>query len=354
MPESTDSHTDPIKEQSTSDGNGNGRREPNGSPRPSERGRKELTPDTQTHISVVVPLLDESESLPELARRIRDALKEDFSYEIIMVDDGSEDDSWQVIRRLAEQHDEVRGIRLQRNYGKSTALQAGFDASRGEYVVTMDADLQDDPREIPEMIDRLKKGCDLVSGWKKKRHDPLSKTIPSRFFNKVTSWVTGIGLHDFNCGLKAYRREVVEHLKLYGELHRYIPFLAKLEGYTRIEEQVVQHHPRKYGTTKFGLSRFMNGFLDLLTLIFVRNYLQRPMHFFGAVGFLFLFVGGVINAWLAVEKIFYGANLGDRPLLLLGVMLMVLGAQFFSIGFLGELIQKGNEKKQAPNIKDRV
>lgn len=331
------------------------RRHENGDPSPAEQSeRRKSGNGTPPELSVVVPLLDEEESLPELYERIREALDGRIGYEVIMVDDGSEDGSWEVIRDLAGRFEEVRGVRLQRNYGKSTALQTGFDESRGRYVVTMDADLQDDPREIPEMVARLEEGCELVSGWKKKRHDPLSKTIPSRFFNKVTAWVTGIGLHDFNCGLKAYRREVVEHLHLYGELHRYIPFLAKLEGFNRIDEQVVRHHPRKYGTTKFGFSRFMNGFLDLLTLIFVRNYLQRPMHFFGALGFVFLVGGGVINAWLAVEKIFYGENLGDRPLLLLGVMLMVLGAQFFSIGFLGELIQKGNEKKQSPNIRERV
>lgn len=322
---------------------------------PAEQPEREKTGNGSTpEISVVVPLLDEAESLPELAERVEKALGEKFAYELIMVDDGSLDGSWEVIRDLAGRHSEVRGIRLQRNYGKSSALQAGFDNSRGRYVVTMDADLQDDPMEIPDMIDMLREGYELVSGWKKKRHDPLSKTIPSRFFNKVTAWVTGINLHDFNCGLKAYRREVIENIYLYGELHRYIPFLAKLEGFREIGEQVVRHHPRKYGKTKFGLSRFMNGFLDLLTLMFVRNYLQRPMHFFGSLGFLFLVVGGVINAWLAALKIFYGENLGDRPMLLLGVMLMVLGAQFFSIGFLGELIQKGNEKKQAPRIKDRV
>ena len=205
------------------------------------------------------------------------------------------------------------------------------------------------------MLQQLKEeDLHLVSGWKKKRHDPISKTVPSRFFNKVTSLVTGITLNDFNCGLKVYRADVIENIYLYGELHRYIPFLAKLEGYNRIGEKVVKHHPRKYGETKFGISRFMHGFLDLLTLLFVNRYLQRPMHFFGTLGFLFLILGGAINAYLSIDKIFYGEPIGDRPLLLLGVMLMVLGAQIFSIGFLGELIQKRNEKQQKPNIREKV
>jgi glycosyltransferase involved in cell wall biosynthesis len=304
-------------------------------------------------LSVVVPLYNEDESIDELAERINEALSKDFIYEVIFVDDGSTDESWDEIKRMSCKRKNVHGVRLQRNYGKSTALQVGFERSKGQYIATMDADLQDDPFEIPKMLLKLKsEGLDLVSGWKKKRHDPISKTIPSRFFNKVTSLVTGIDLNDFNCGLKVYRREVIDHIYLYGELHRYIPFLAKLEGYNRIGEKIVKHHPRKYGKTKFGLSRFMHGFLDLLTLLFVNRYLQRPMHFFGTLGFLFLVIGGIINFYLTIDKIFFGENLGNRPLLLLGVMLMVLGAQIFSIGFLGELIQKRNEKQQKPNIKD--
>lgn len=304
-------------------------------------------------LSVIVPLYNEDESIGELAPKIHEAISGRYSYELIFVDDGSSDKSWQEIKKVSCDQDNVQGIRLQRNYGKSSALQAAFERAKGSYIATMDADLQDDPFEIPEMLQKLKEDkLDIVSGWKKKRHDPLSKTIPSRFFNKVTSMVTGIKLNDFNCGLKVYRREVIDHIYLYGELHRYIPFLAKLEGYNRIGEKVVKHHPRKYGKTKFGISRFMHGFLDLLTLLFVNRYLQRPMHFFGTLGFLFLLVGGVINVYLSVEKIFFGKALGDRPLLLLGVMLMVLGAQIFSIGFLGELIQKRNEKQQKPNIKE--
>ena len=312
------------------------------------------TKETGCTVSIVIPVYNEVQSLAELNGRVREALDGRYTYEVIFVDDGSEDGSWDVIRELSSTFNNTSGIRFQRNYGKSTALQSGFERAAGRFVVTMDADLQDDPDEIPEMIGMLEEGYDLVSGWKKERHDPISKTIPSKFFNKVTSFVTGIDLHDFNCGLKAYRREVVESIYLYGELHRYIPLLARWEGYNRITEKVVQHHPRKYGETKFGLSRFMNGFLDLLTLVFINNYLQRPMHFFGTLGFVFLVIGGLINAYLAAAKIFFGVFLSGRPLLLLGVMLMVLGAQFFSIGFLGELINRNRGEHKKPNIKDRV
>lgn len=306
-------------------------------------------------LSVIVPLYNEEESISELADKLNEALSGVTAYEIIFVDDGSSDQSWGEIQKQSQLHDRISGIRLQRNYGKSSALQAGFEQAVGDYMATIDADLQDDPFEIPKMLQKLKEeDLHLVSGWKKRRHDPLSKTVPSRFFNRVTSLVTGIKLNDFNCGLKVYRRDVIDHIYLYGELHRYIPFLAKLEGYDRIGEKVVKHHPRKYGKTKFGISRFMHGFLDLLTLLFVNRYLQRPMHFFGTVGFLFLLIGGLINLYLSIEKLVFGHPLGDRPLLLLGVMLMVLGAQVFSIGFLGELIQKRNEKQQKPNIKETV
>lgn len=310
---------------------------------------------SEIELSIVVPLYNEDESLGELNDKIHEALDSERIFEVIYIDDGSSDQSWNVIKQISKGDKYIHGIRLQRNYGKSSALQVGFEAARGEFIATMDADLQDDPFEIPEMLQQLKEeDLHLVSGWKKKRHDPISKTLPSRFFNKVTSMVTGIKLNDFNCGLKVYRQEVINHIHLYGELHRYIPFLAKLEGYDRIGEKVVKHHPRKYGDTKFGLSRFMNGFLDLLTLLFVNRYLQRPMHFFGALGFLFLVIGGLVNLYLTIEKIFFGHPIGDRPLLLLGVMLMVLGAQIFSIGFLGELIQKRNEKQQKPNIRDSI
>jgi glycosyltransferase involved in cell wall biosynthesis len=306
-------------------------------------------------LSVVVPLYNEEESVAELADKVFEALSDSHAFELIFIDDGSSDRSWNEIEKVSSEENNISGIRLQRNYGKSSALQVGFEKASGAYIATMDADLQDDPFEIPEMLQQLKEEqLDIVSGWKKERNDPISKTVPSRFFNKVTSLVTGIKLNDFNCGLKVYRREVVDNIYLYGELHRYIPFLAKLEGYDNIGEKVVRHHPRKYGETKFGISRFMNGFLDLLTLLFVNRYLQRPMHFFGTLGVLFLLAGGVINVYLSIDKIFFNEPLGDRPLLLLGVMLMVLGAQIFSIGFLGELIQKRNEKQQKPNIRKKV
>ena len=305
-------------------------------------------------VSVVVPLYNEEESLEELCHQIIEVMQQQFTFEIIFIDDGSDDRSWSKIKELSEAKKFIKGIQFLRNYGKSTALQAGFDEAAGQYIATLDADLQDDPDEIPEMIAMLQQGYDLVSGWKKERNDPFTKTIPSRFFNKVTATLTDIDLNDFNCGLKVYKREVIDHIQLYGERHRYIPMLAKWQGYDHIGEKVVNHRSRKYGATKFGLSRFMHGFLDLLTLIFVSKYQQRPMHFFGAIGFIFLVIGGLINGYLAIDKIFFGANLADRPLLLFGVMLMVLGAQFFSIGFLGELFFKNRSHRSKPNIKDKI
>lgn len=304
-------------------------------------------------ISIVVPLLNEKDSLRELSALIGQALEE-YSYEILLVDDGSDDGSWEEIVALSSDDDSVEGIKLRRNYGKSSALQAGFMEATGDYIVTMDADLQDDPFEIPAMIQKLKEGADLVSGWKKVRHDPISKTVPSRFFNAVTRWTTGIDLHDFNCGLKAYRREVTRHIHLYGELHRYVPLLAKWQGFGNIEEQVVKHHPRKHGTTKFGLSRFMNGFLDLVTLLFVNRYMQRPMHFFGTIGVLLTVAGMFINIYIAALKIFWGQPIGDRPLLFLGILLVVIGVQFFSIGFLGEMVNKNRVHKFMPGIEEKT
>lgn len=305
-------------------------------------------------ISVVVPLYNEEESLPELHAAIVKALSKTYSFEIIFSDDGSDDSSWAVIKELAALHPEVSGLSLRRNYGKSVALQAAFEAARGKYVVTMDADLQDDPNEVPAMIAMLEEGYDLISGWKKERFDPVSKTVPSKFFNFVTRKAAGINLHDFNCGLKAYRAEVIKHIYLYGELHRYIPMLAKKEGFGRIGEKVVKHHPRKYGKTKFGLSRFINGFLDLITILFVQRYLQKPMHFFGTFGILMLAAGTGVNLYLAVIKLFFGQPIGDRPLLFLGILLMVLGIQFLSTGLLGELINRNHIERQKPNIRETV
>lgn len=319
----------------------------------SKKQNQQTYSQSGIEISIVVPVYEESHSLEELVSRIHEALG-DESFEVILLDDGSKDGSWDEIKRLRSQYQWINGIRLQRNYGKSAALQTGFENVRGRYVVTLDGDLQDDPVEIPEMIEMLKGGSDLVSGWKKKRHDPITKTIPSRFFNMVTRWVTGIRLHDFNCGLKAYRREVIDHIYLHGELHRYVPLLAYWEGYDKIDEKVVIHHARKYGKTKFGLSRFMHGFLDLITLMFVHNYMNRPMHFFGSIGVLALVIGGGINLYMAYIKLFYDQALSDRPLLYLGILLVVVGVQFFSIGFLGDMINRKERKREQPNIRDRI
>ena len=313
----------------------------------------EVSSRSQADISLVIPLLNEEHSLRELTDKIIEALS-DKSFEIIFVDDGSEDESWRTIKELCGENDFVKGIRFRRNHGKSDALQAGFDQATGKYIITLDADLQDDPFEIPELIEMLRDGADLVSGWKKERHDPISKTVPSRFFNAVTRFTTGIKLHDFNCGLKAYRREVIESIYLYGEMHRYVPLLAKWQGFDKIDEKVVKHHPRKHGKTKFGISRFLNGFLDLVTLLFVSRYMQQPMHFFGSIGVLILLIGGAISSYLAYIKIFLGEPLGNRPLLFLGILLIVVGVQFFSIGFLGEMINRGQVKYQKPGIAEKA
>lgn len=304
-------------------------------------------------VSVVVPLLNEQDSLSELAARVRDAIGS-MSYELIFVDDGSSDQSWDVISRLSKEDANIKGIRFRRNYGKSLALQKGFEACKGRYVATMDADLQDDPAELPAMFAMLDDGFDLVSGWKQVRHDPISKTIPSKFFNGVTSRMSGIALHDFNCGLKVYKREVIESIELYGEMHRYIPLLAKWQGFSKIGEKVVTHHARKYGKTKFGLSRFMNGFLDLITLMFIHAYMSKPMHFFGTLGFASLTVGGVIVAYLAFMRVFFDVYLSNRPLLLFGILLLVMGVQLFSIGFIGEMLNKAGKRGRKVNVREEV
>jgi len=290
-------------------------------------------------LSIIVPVLDEEASLNELAERIRAAcVSGGLSFEVWLVDDGSRDDSWQVIQGLHEADGRFAGLRFRRNYGKSAALAVGFEQALGRYVVTMDADLQDDPAEIPALIAILEEGNDLVSGWKQKRQDPLSKKIPSRFFNYVTRIISGIPLHDFNCGLKAYRVEVVKNVRVYGELHRYIPLLARWEGYRRIAEKPVLHSPRKHGQTKFGLERYIRGFLDLLSVFFLTRFAARPMHFFGTFGTLAFLGGFVVSLWLTIEKMFFGYPIGDRPLLLLGVLLILVGVQMFTTGLLGEMI----------------
>jgi glycosyltransferase involved in cell wall biosynthesis len=303
----------------------------------SETPATDMKPTTD--LTIVIPVLDEEQSIPELVDRIRSVCDgAGFSFNAWLIDDGSSDDSWDVIESMHERDSRIAGLKLRRNYGKSAALALGFNEANGKYVVTMDADLQDDPAEIPGLIALLESGYDLVSGWKRQRHDPLSKTIPSRFFNFVTRRMTGIALHDFNCGLKAYRLEVVKSVRLYGELHRYIPLLAAWQGYTRITEKVVQHHARQYGTTKFGLERYLRGFLDLLTVSFMTRFASRPMHFFGTLGSMAFFGGFVISLWISIEKIFYGHPVGDRPLLLFGVALILVGVQMFTTGLIGQMI----------------
>lgn len=290
-------------------------------------------------LSIVVPAYEEAASLPELVAELHTVCRQQaWTYEVWIVDDGSRDDTWATIAQLHAEDRRVAGIRLRRNYGKSAALAAGFDHARGRYVATLDADLQDDPHELPALIAKLEEGYDLVSGWKRKRQDPLSKTLPSRFFNRVTRIVSGLPLHDFNCGLKVYRREVVEHVTLYGELHRYIPLLAKWEGFDRITEVEVQHRPRQHGQTKFGLERFIRGFLDLISVIFLTRFAARPMHFFGGLGTLSFLAGLGISLYLTLDKVIYGNYIGDRPLLLLGLLMILFGAQMFTTGLLGEMI----------------
>lgn len=290
-------------------------------------------------VSLVIPLYNEEQSLRELYGQIKDAMHRNSRYEIIFVDDGSTDGSSRVVQELRNRDRRVKLIRFRRNFGKSAALSVGFAEAEGEFVITMDADLQDDPNEIPNLLHELKKGFDLVSGWKKRRRDPITKIIPSKFFNFVTSVITGIRIHDFNCGLKGYRKEVVKEVKVYGELHRYIPVLAHWLGF-KIGEVPIQHRPRKYGKTKFGFGRFWKGFLDLLTVLFTTRYLRRPLHLFGFWGIVFFLAGFGIDGYLAYLKIMEGLSLSNRPLFMAGVLLMIVGVQFISIGLIGEMISK--------------
>jgi len=297
------------------------------------------------NISVIIPLLNEEKSLTELTFWIDRVMKENnFSYELIYIDDGSKDDSWRVIEELSRDNSSVKGIKFRRNYGKSAALNVGFNAAMGEVIFTMDADLQDSPDEIPEMYRLISQGgYDLVSGWKKKRHDPISKTIPTKFYNWSARRMSGIKLHDFNCGLKAYKKSVVKSIEVYGEMHRYIPFLAKWAGFTKIGEKVVIHQRRKFGKSKFGLDRFYKGYLDLLTITFTSRFGKRPMHFFGLWGSLIFLAGFIIAGYLAYEKfVFQAFKMTDRPLFYFGILAMILGTQLFVAGFLGELISRNS------------
>lgn len=304
-------------------------------------------------ISVIIPLLNEEESLPELHEWITRVMEQKgFQYEILFVDDGSTDKSWDIISQLAEKDGHVRGIKFNRNYGKSAALNTGFKSVKGDVVITMDADLQDSPDEIPGLYEQIMNdGYDLVSGWKKKRYDPIMKTIPSKFFNMVARKFSGIKLHDFNCGLKAYRRDVVKSIDVYGEMHRYIPFLAKGQGFAKIGERVVQHQARKYGVTKFGLERFIFGFLDLLSITFVSKFKKRPMHFFGSFGTLSFFFGTIITFWVIGRKI-YEIQMGlpardvvDQPLFFLALVAVIIGVQLFLAGFIGEMMTQSSTRK---------
>ncbi len=309
------------------------------------------------NISVVVPVYNEVESLPPLSEWIEKVMDQhQFTYEIIFVDDGSRDGSWEIIEELRKKNFRIKGIKFQRNYGKSAALNTAFVASKGEVLITMDADLQDSPDEIPDLYKMIKEDqYDLVSGWKKKRNDPLNKTIPSKFFNGVTGLITGIKLHDFNCGLKAYHSSVIKSVEVYGEMHRYIPVIAKWAGFNRIGEKVVTHYPRQYGKTKFGIERYINGFLDLLSISFVGRFGKRPMHFFGLWGTLVFFVGFIIASYLAYSKFFMEEyKMTDRPLFFFGLLAMVVGVQLFLAGFLGELISRTAHDKNDYLIAEKV
>ena len=313
-------------------------------------------------ISIVIPLLNEAESLPELTHWIaRVLVTHGLSYEVLLIDDGSTDDSWAVIENLAADDSALRGIRFNRNYGKSAGLNVGFGAARGRVICTMDADLQDSPEELPEMYRMIVEDkFDLVSGWKQKRFDPLSKTIPTKLFNGATRWISGIQLHDFNCGLKAYDQRVVKSIEVYGEMHRYIPVIAKWNGFRKIGEKVVQHQERKYGVTKFGLERFVYGFLDLASITFVSRFRRRPMHFFGTLGSLSFLLGMLLTLWLTGEKWYLSwhnlraRSVTDQPLFFLALVAVLVGVQLFLAGFLAEMVQLNGPKRNDYLVRETI
>ena len=310
--------------------------------------------DKQLDISVVVPLFNEEDSLSELTSWIDKVMQlHNFSYEVILVDDGSRDGSWKVVEQIAAENNNVKGIQFRRNYGKSAALFEGFDAVIGDVVITMDADLQDSPEEIPDLYKMIMKDdFDLVSGWKKKRYDPITKTIPTKLFNSATRKLSGIKLNDFNCGLKAYKRNVVKTIEVYGEMHRYIPVLAKQAGFVNIGEKVVEHQARKHGTSKFGLERFVNGFLDLMSISFMTSFGKRPMHFFGLLGTLSFIVGFGISVYLTILKIAFNVSkMTDRPIFYLGLLCMIVGTQLFITGFIGEMISRSASDRNKYSVK---
>ena len=313
-------------------------------------------------ISIVIPLLNEKESLPELEEWIvRVMTQNNYTYEILFIDDGSTDGSWATIHQLSQKNPNVKGMKFRRNYGKSAALNVGFAESEGRVVITMDADLQDSPDEIPELYNKIISGeYDLVSGWKKKRYDPITKTLPTKLFNWATRKMSGIYLHDFNCGLKAYSSEVVKNIEVYGEMHRYIPVIAKSAGFKKIGEQVVEHRARKYGTTKFGLNRFVNGFLDLLTIFFMGKFGKKPMHFFGVYGLLSFIIGFFIALYILVDKLIHlmkhesAPLVADSPLFYLGLVTMIIGTQMFLAGFLGELISRSSGERNQYSVSEKI
>jgi glycosyltransferase involved in cell wall biosynthesis len=305
------------------------------------------------HVSIVIPLLNEEESLRELFLHISEILRKmKKRFDVIFVDDGSTDNSFTVLKELHTQHpDTIKVIRFRRNFGKSAALSAGFRKATGEFVITMDADLQDDPEEIPLLIEALGDSYDLISGWKKKRHDSAVFTLPSRIANAVTSKLTGLHIHDLNCGLKIYRNEVVQELKIYGDLYRYIPILVHQAGF-RVGEKVVQHHPRKFGSSKYTVGKFYRGFLDLLTILFTAKYIRRPLHLFGVWGLVSLVIGAAIDGWLIVERLLGETSLSNRPLFMVGFLFIIIGVQFISLGLLGEMISRHERNEETYSIRD--
>ena len=312
-------------------------------------------------LSIVISLYNEEESIPELVSWIETVMaREGYSYEILMVDDGSRDASWKIVRKLAANNESIRGISFRRNYGKSAALYHGFKAAEGKVVITMDADLQDSPEEIPELYRMVvEEGYDIVSGWKKQRFDnKFTKNLPSKLYNATARWVTGIRLHDMNCGLKAYRNEVVKNIEVYGEMHRYIPYLAKNAGFDKITEKPVQHQKRKYGVSKFGLERFVNGLLDLISLWFLSRFGKKPMHFFGFTGILMFMAGAVLTVWVIAEKLIQQAQglvyrpVTDQPLFYIALLAVVLGFQLFLAGFICEMVSRNSQERNKYNIKE--
>jgi glycosyltransferase involved in cell wall biosynthesis len=313
-------------------------------------------------LSIIIPVFNEEDSLPELVAWVTSVLKnQSIQYEIITVDDGSSDDSWKVIQDMSSSYHDLRAIRFRRNYGKAAALQSGFEAATGDVVVTMDADLQDNPEEIPELFRMIKDDkFDLVSGWKRKRYDPLTKTLPSKLYNRTVRIISGIKIHDFNCGLKAYRQDVVKSIELYGEMHRYIPVLVEKAGFNRIGEKIVRHQKRKYGVTKYGYKRFLTGFLDLLSILFLSRFGKKPMHFFGSLGTLMFIAGFIAAAWLGTEKIYFTlkhiprVRVTESPYFYIALTAMIIGSQLFLAGFLGEMISRNSSDRNKYLIAEKI